>query len=338
MESDILSSDNWNFDKVPDNELVACCYWEYARESVFIRDTLREYRGWILADGKWEERTGKLIAKLEKVQSIGHMSDVFLRGCAFSPAMVRQSDDPKKPDYSHPDAPPISGNFPAPWQSLDEAERKYRARIRTHVEQFQIVPIKLSDWSWAKEIAHECQRAADEQHEQRKAWEREYLHRDKKGNFFTDPGAPAPPNFAPIRPRTRWGVAETLLVGIAWDCFTNDEIVNHFRKWVKLARPKNVKAPSGQGHKPGDWRANLTRLAVMRLLSQFSALQIIRQDSFPAVWETKQFSGRKWGDFTKWRDARREAGKLFRALFPFLPVNDKPLSWERQSPGNCHGV
>ena len=121
MESDILSSDNWNFDKVPDNELVACCYWEYARESVFIRDTLREYRGWILADGKWEERTGKLIAKLEKVQSIGHMSDVFLRGCAFSPAMVRQSDDPKKPDYSHPDAPPISGNFPAPWQSLDEA-------------------------------------------------------------------------------------------------------------------------------------------------------------------------------------------------------------------------
>jgi hypothetical protein len=38
MESDNLSSDNWNFDKVPDNELVACCYWEYARESAFIRN------------------------------------------------------------------------------------------------------------------------------------------------------------------------------------------------------------------------------------------------------------------------------------------------------------
>jgi hypothetical protein len=71
----------------------------------------------------------------------------------------------------------------------------------------------------------------------------------------------------------------------------------------------------------------------MRLLSQFSALQIVRQDSFPAIWETKQFSGRKWGDFTKWRDARRDAGKLFRKLFPFLPADEKPLSWGRQAPG-----
>jgi hypothetical protein len=32
-----LSEFDWNFDPVPDNELVACCYWEYARESEFIR-------------------------------------------------------------------------------------------------------------------------------------------------------------------------------------------------------------------------------------------------------------------------------------------------------------
>ena len=30
----ILSKEEWNFDDVPDNELVACCYWEYARVSV----------------------------------------------------------------------------------------------------------------------------------------------------------------------------------------------------------------------------------------------------------------------------------------------------------------
>ena len=24
---------DWNFDTVPDTERVACCYWEYARES-----------------------------------------------------------------------------------------------------------------------------------------------------------------------------------------------------------------------------------------------------------------------------------------------------------------
>ena len=71
----------------------------------------------------------------------------------------------------------------------------------------------------------------------------------------------------------------------------------------------------------------------MRLLSRFSALEIVRLTSFPAVWETKQFSGRKWGDFTKWRDARREAGQLFHKLFRFLPADEKPILWERQAPG-----
>jgi hypothetical protein len=28
----VLSKEEWNFDEVPDNELVACCDWEYARE------------------------------------------------------------------------------------------------------------------------------------------------------------------------------------------------------------------------------------------------------------------------------------------------------------------
>jgi hypothetical protein len=39
-----LGNEEWDFDEVPDNELVACCYWEYARESMFIRDLRR--RSW----------------------------------------------------------------------------------------------------------------------------------------------------------------------------------------------------------------------------------------------------------------------------------------------------
>jgi hypothetical protein len=127
---------------------------------------------------------------------------------------------------------------------------------------------------------------------------------------------------------------ETLMVDIAWDCFTNDQIATYFRQWVKVARPKGLTAPSGQGHKPKDWRANLTRLAVMRLLARFTALEIVdpRRNTFPAIWETRQFAGRKWSDVTKWHDARREAGQLFHTLFPFLPKDQKPLSWNRQAP------
>ena len=44
--------------------------------------------------------------------------------------------------------------------------------------------------------------------------------------------------------------------------------------------------------------------------------------------------GDKWLDAGKWREARREARKTFHKLFPFLPKGEKPLSWERQSPGN----
>jgi hypothetical protein len=32
-----INPHEWNFDPVPDGELVACCYWEYARESARIR-------------------------------------------------------------------------------------------------------------------------------------------------------------------------------------------------------------------------------------------------------------------------------------------------------------
>jgi len=38
----MLSELDWHFDNAPDNELVACCYWEYARESPFIRNVRQQ--------------------------------------------------------------------------------------------------------------------------------------------------------------------------------------------------------------------------------------------------------------------------------------------------------
>jgi hypothetical protein len=31
------SPHDWNFDSIPDHHLIACCYWEYARESAFLK-------------------------------------------------------------------------------------------------------------------------------------------------------------------------------------------------------------------------------------------------------------------------------------------------------------
>src|SRR5580692_6812789 len=86
----------WNFDKVPDSQLVACCYWEYARESVFIRSTLKSYSDWFHTGSKWENGAAKINKNLEKIHSIGHCSEVFVRGCVFQPDRITNANSPKK--------------------------------------------------------------------------------------------------------------------------------------------------------------------------------------------------------------------------------------------------
>jgi hypothetical protein len=333
----------WNFDCVPDAELVACCYWEYARESAFIRETLAEMR-----DDVWESaRTGRDVAsfprpawcdKLSRIQSIGNPSGVFVRGSLYAPGVAGQGVSPRAPDDGHPDAPPLTGSFPVPWQSLSPAERKYRAHIKSVVEERMRVPVRMGQWHDAREIGRLCAETCRLDSEDWNAWKAKYVRQDKTGRMYAIPGAPDfPPNRA-TRPGINFGNAESLLVEFAWEDFTDDEIATYFRKWVKHARPKGVKAPSGKGHKPGDWRAHLTRLAAMRLLSRYTPREIIgtgRKPALPACWSihnTKQFAGWKWGDSTKWHDARREAWKVFLSLFPFLSKDDQPLSWERQTP------
>src|SRR5207245_1581682 len=86
---------------------------------------------------------------------------------------------------------------------------------------------------------------------------------------------------------------------------------------------------SRRGHKLKDWRANLTRLAVMRLLHRFPAAQLLdaKSKELQSIWESKQFSGPTSLDIAKWHDARRDARHIFHQLFPFLPSTDDPLCW-----------
>ena len=323
---------DWNFDGVPDGELVACCYWEYARESAFIRDTLLEMRTDLLGSVKPDRLLEKSerpawCDKLSRIKSIGYRADVFVRGSGFEPGTIWQSIDPRKPNFRHPDAPPLlPGSFPARWQSLSSVERGQRSRIGSGRSAFPLVPLERGDWReagdiarWAEASLHALQAAFEKsRRENPKASEVKAIAQDRLRPYRD------------IQPSLYGaGGSEVTVLTINWAQFTNEQIIGHFRKWVKANRPKQARNPDTRGHKPGDWRAKLTRLAVMRLLSQFSAFQIVRQDSFPAIWETNQFSGRKWGDFTKWRDARREAGKIFHTLFPFLPKDEKPSSWGR---------
>lgn len=322
-----LHSQEWNFDAVPDGELVACCYWEYARESAFIRG-VRER----CLNPKWKSMVNSELWEycghdIEKIQSIGYESEVFLRGFFCPPDGVLPDAPPLKPSQVHP----VTGSFPKPWQALTKEERAHRSHIGNDVERIPLVPFERGLSLDAKDIREWTSNQAAKAEAERERVRRENPKLNEETLLRL-----GKLRWPQIKPSLYYaGGKEVTVVGINWGAFTNDEIVNYFRRWVKTNRPPQHPVPSRKGHKPGDWRANLTRLAVMRLLSRFTALELVdtRQNKLPTLWKTKQFSGRKWSDVTKWHDARREAGKLFHSLFPFLPKDEKPLSSNRQAPG-----
>lgn len=319
---------------MPDAELVACCYWEYARESAFICELRQRcVQNW-RAGSNWDLQ---LHADLQEVQNIGYASEVFMRGFFFEPDVKYQNINERLANYRHPGAPVITGSFPAPWQSLSKEERCERSGIRSDRTVIPLVPIKRGDWHDAADIARWAEGRWHELHDAYEKARQENPETSevdliKQGKLKEFPG---------IQPSLYWeGGGEVTVVSIQWSNFTNEELVQYFRRWVKANRPKHLGNPDARGHKPKDWRANLTRLAAMRLLARFTTKEILGTRRTMAVaacqpiHQAKQFASDKWGDPTKWHDARREAGKLFHKLFPFLPANEKPLSWERQAPAN----
>lgn len=302
----------WNFDAVKDWELVACCYWEYARESAFIRDVRQrclEFR----KRGSLPGADPQLWDATDKLQSIGYPSEVFLRGFFFEPGVEYQSANEKAPHYRYPSYH-LTGSFPDPWQSLSDIERNARARIRSDLEECRIVPVKIGHWSFTKDITRYCQARADRQDETHRQWERDYMRGGKVVK-----GAPAPPHFEEIRPGLFIGNGESLLVEIAWEHFTDDEIARYFRRWVKDARPKTIPKPDDKGRKVISWRVALERLGIVRLLHRFPLRELSTE--CPAAWKRYSNANRRWR-----RDAEKARG-FFRRLFPFLPAAGDPISW-----------
>jgi hypothetical protein len=327
-----LQREDWNFSEVPDGELIGCCYWEYARESAFIRDTLHRYREWFAEGGKRDKASDELFARTDRIQSAGRGAEMLLRGCAFKAGTVWQSTDPERENYRHPEAPPITGSFPDPWQTLSQGERAYRSRLAKYGEGIFPPPVERGDFHEAEDIAKHC----------RSKWDKvlsafHELQRQNPGKSEVQLRADGKLEpYEEIPPSLFWESGrEVTVLRIAWQSYTNDELAGAFRRWVKAHRPKQIPVPSNRGRKPGDLRAHLTRLAVMRLLSRFKTSEILnpRGRALHAVFDSLQFAALKWHDATKWHDARREAGQFFGRLFPFLPAGEKPRSWDRRPPG-----
>ncbi|MGD0650265.1 MAG: hypothetical protein ABSA97_03845 [Verrucomicrobiia bacterium] len=95
----------WNFDNVPDSELVACCWWEYARESEFIRMGMQRWRA---------EPTPQVRAQNRRFfERLFRDPYMFLAECIDTscvPEALSKGD-------------PRTASFPNPWQTLSQPER-----------------------------------------------------------------------------------------------------------------------------------------------------------------------------------------------------------------------
>jgi hypothetical protein len=304
-----LSELDWNFDNVPDDELVACCYWEYARESEFLRELRKRCQKCQQSAGVDE---ALLHADLQKVQSIGYPANFFLHGFFCPPDGVLPDALPLKPGEVYR----LTGSFPKPWQLLTKEEREYRAFIPPHgiVDFVQIVPFQRGIFLDAKDIVQTVtsqRRQRDQANEQTRR-----VNPGLTDEVLTRQGKLRFPDIRPSLIYERG--TEHTVVQISWGLFTNEEIIQAFRQWVKANRPEDIRKPDGKGrNKTRDWRVALERLAIMRLLHEFRLRGL--STTCPKAWSL-------YGKRECYKE-RKRAGEMFHRLFPFLSQSECPLHW-----------
>jgi hypothetical protein len=316
-----LSEVDWNFDAVPDSEIIACCLWEYARESITIGMAADEH--WCNVRGI---RNGQRY-KLEPETKAAHDEEA---------AHIQKRLKASGFNYDE-----FSDRF---WNS-DLAAVEFYQSIKEHVmngaRAWQQIPAKSRLWLnnqvSESHIIHPLAPATVE--------ELEKLWNANRGDLDKIRSKPRPENddsedcalyqssepvILEVEPGKPAGGSMAVAFAIDFARFTDHEILTEFKKWLAARRPKHWQRPlrmfpssSARGKKLIEYRVALERLGLMRLLHWHPPSEI--PDLWPEAWKKYR---RKQGSF---RREVRQAGRFFKKLFPFLPATEGPSSEERHS-------
>ena len=298
-----FSENDWNFegDRVTDPELIACCYWEYARESDFIRrvvqrlkdvDQRKVTKPLVTAGKPWvqthclrllEEAGAKVELPALRRGALNDYSRYYkqmLEAQAAQPESV--ADDADLSRLYSIGIPVVELlrrlPFPRPWQSLTPAQRSAgKDFVPKNPTPAKIPPFRTSnDHCVAGELYSQARRIYDKEVAVRKRLaeiDRGAVNLEeatKLRNMLSEQAK----HPTPVVSRGIGGV-DFFIAQINWAHFTNDQIADAFRKWVEPNRPKSIPKPSRQGHGPREWRARLNRLAAMRLLECYRVKEIL---------------------------------------------------------------
>jgi hypothetical protein len=275
-----LQREDWDFCSVPDNEVYACQWWEYARESARIRafynpagsDFFQSVG--MAPERQRPNRTTKIEAHRHLVDPIRVQFARFLREYALP---VNQTMQRAREHGIAAEA------LDYPWQCLPSDLRRAvledLAPYSTKMPCLTFLPFNRCSDLRDLGIADEDYRCA--QLDQQTGIER-------------------------FRAQVEW--AE----------FTDSQIVEAFRVWVKENRPLGVGHSDQRGKRnSGGLDARLHWVGILRLMSAipFTRAQTLRPDAW------KRYRTMDWPR------ARQNAGRTFRHLFFFLPEIDRPMHW-----------
>ncbi|MBA3353712.1 MAG: hypothetical protein H0U23_15050 [Blastocatellia bacterium] len=311
--------EEWNFSSIPDAEIIACCVWEYARES----HTIHRHAGlhWCHVRDIWHREE---YAKDAALKARHDEDEKRILACAERAGFdyAAFAEELWKTDfpliYIYDSVLDLVRDEALPWQKLP---REARAALSGQTEKRQhLNPIELStvgelEKLWDNNSAELMEirrqkRSPNDDGEDAALWDRTVVIE----TFPTEEG------FL----KGRYGAA----FAIDFSRFTDVEIVEGFTSWLKENRPRQWKVPSRispgarqKGRKLIEYRVAVERLGLMRLLHWHTPREIRKE--LPIAWQLIRAKERSF------RREVREASKFFRKLFPFLPRDERPASEER---------
>jgi hypothetical protein len=317
-----ISEFDWDFGNMLDNEVIACCFWEYARESKTlalasamhwcnVRDLY--LRGEYERNPKLKVEHDEIAASIERcAKAVRFDYDAFLE--------TFWSSDLALVEIHNSITYYVRGDAPG-WNELSS---KYRSRLTKQVsESIVLRPLSQS-------LVGELE----------KLWiaNREELEGVRAHPLYDDSEEAALHSESEPLPLTAEKSAEppgSVVVAFAVDFarFTDGEICEEMESWLAANRPPQWKIPKRvfpdskqRGRKRAgkftEYHTALGRLGLMRLLHRHTPAEI--RHELPQAWARY---GRKQADF---RREVREACKFFRRLFPFLPEKERPQSEPRK--------
>ena len=314
-----LEREDWDFGDVPDDAIIACCIWEYARESKTIA---------MMADVHWcHTRDISHRRDYERDPTLRKAHDEV--ATRIEERAKRQRFDYEKfserlwkTDFPlleiYTSVMHVVGDGAHPWQCLPRNVRdKLSEQVGTSIVLRPLATATVGELEevWKANSAYlaivrSTVRPRDDDTEDAVLWE----------------------ETEPIEPfRTKDGsLKERLTVALTVDFsrFTDQEISREFLVWLKKNRPARWKQPRRlfagarqKGRKLIEYRVAAERLGLMRLLHFYSPKEL--RDQLPSAWKKYR---------AKERSFRREIGegcKFFRKLFPFLPNDERPAHAKR---------